>query len=124
MTKRQILQLVNDTERPQIRAGDTHRFIDIWIVVADDRLFCRQYYFSEKSWCAAFLNDRKGSLKCGDVAIDVEGVIPDDLDQIQEKINQAYIEKYVERFTTFPGVGRKMTGPLYEERTMELVIKS
>ena len=38
MTKEEILKLVHEIETPQIRAGETHRFKNIWIVVTEGRM--------------------------------------------------------------------------------------
>ena len=121
MTKRDILELVDETEMPQIRAGETHRFNDIWIVMVEGRLFCRQYDFAERSWYQAFRRDPRGAIKCGDKVIRVRGVVPDDLDDLNPRINEAYLEKYAKRFTTYPRYAREMTGPRFMQRTLELV---
>lgn len=117
----EIIELVNNTELPQIRAGDTHRFIDIWIVIVGGRFFLRQYYFNEQSWYAAFLQDPHGAIKCGETIIPVVGQVPPDLEQINPAINEAYLEKYAGRFPDYAHVAQKMTGPPYMARTMELV---
>ena len=119
MKKEEVLWLANETEMPQIRAGETHRFNDIWIVVAEGRLFCRQYAFGERSWYHAFQENPDGTIKCGDAVIEVKGVIPDDLDEINPKVNEAYLEKYTK--SRYPEIARQMTGPRYMERTMELI---
>lgn len=120
MTKEELLSLVNETEMPQIRVGETHRFNDIWVVVADGRLFCRQYSFSERSWYHAFHENPSGAIKCGDTVVKVKGVIPDDLDEINPKINEAYLEKHANKFTRYSDIARQMTEARYMERTMEL----
>ena len=121
MTKQQVLDLVNVTETPQIRAGTTHPFNDIWIVVVDGRLFCRQYDLAERSWYTAFLEDPRGAIKCGDTEISVSGLVPDDLEAMNPLINAAYIAKYAGRFMRLPHYAHEMTGERFMERTMELV---
>ena len=121
MKMQDVLDLVDRTEMPRIRAGETHRFNDIWIVVVEDRLFCRQYSFAEKSWYHAFQKDPRGAIKCGETVTPVRGVVPDDLDEINPRINQAYLEKYAQRFPTYPHYAREMTGPRFMASTLELV---
>jgi len=121
MTSQEIAKLVDDTVTPQIRAGKHHAFNDIWMVVVNDRIFCRQYSFSEKSWYTAFLDDPNGAIKCDDTIIPIEGRIPSDLDALQSQINAAYVEKYDKRFNHYPDIAHKMTGKLYMDRTMELI---
>ncbi|PWJ44440.1 DUF2255 family protein [Sediminitomix flava] len=121
MTKNEILNLVHETKTPQIKAGEIHRFNDIWLVVAYNRIFCRQYAFAERSWYTSFQNDPKGHIKCGQIEIRVKGIIPDDLEALGEEINRAYIEKYDTRLNHYPEIAHKMTGKRFMERTMELV---
>jgi len=121
MNNEEILDLVNLTTTPQIRAGETHRFNNIWLVVAEGRIFCRQYSFSERSWYSAFLEDPKGAIKCGEQIIPIEGVIPNDLDEINQKVNEAYIEKYDKRLNHYPDIAHKMTGERFMAKTMELI---
>ncbi len=121
MNKAAVAELVANTETPQIRAGDTHRFIDIWIVTVGKRLFCRQYDFRANSWYDAFLAEPSGAIRCGDTVIPIMARVPKDLDAIQEDINQAYRDKYVARFTDNADYGREMTGEKFWVGTMELV---
>ncbi len=79
----------------QIRAGDKHRFVDISIVSVGDRLFVRQYKFSQRSWYHAFLKDSAGEIKFGEFdPIKIEGRIPQDLDEITRSVTKAYWKKY------------------------------
>lgn len=114
MNKAQILKLVSDHQYHKLRAGETHRFIDISIIVAEERLFVRQYSFSKRSWYHAFQEDPNGAIKCGDVVIKIKGVIPADLNTINPKVNEAYLEKYGNRASM-------MLGPQYMASTLELI---
>ena len=114
MNKEELLKLVDEREYHQLRAGETHRFIDISIVVAEGRMFCRQYSFSKRSWYHAFQKDSNGAIKCGDVVIKTKGVIPADLEAINPKVNEAYLKKYGD-------LASMMLGPQYMASTMELI---
>ena len=114
ITKEEILKLVNSREYHKLRAGETHRFIDISIVVAEGRLFVRQYSFSKRSWYHAFQEDLNGAIKCGDVVIKIKGVIPADLETINPKVNDTYLKKYGE-------LASMMLGPQYMDSTLELI---
>lgn len=121
MKNEDVLQLVEATETPQIRVGETHRFKDIWIVVVDGRLFCRQYMLGDNNgWREAFKEEPNGAIKCGDTVINVTGATPDDLDEINSKINAAYLKKYGEDFPDYPDIAKQMTGPEYMKTTTEL----
>ncbi|MEM7297046.1 MAG: hypothetical protein AAF391_02140, partial [Bacteroidota bacterium] len=69
MTLQEILELVDSHQYHQIRAGEEHRFIDISIVVAERRMFCRQYSFSNRSWYHTFQDAPNGAIKCGQTVI-------------------------------------------------------
>jgi len=114
MTKEEILKLVDDLTYHKLRAGETHRFIDISIVVAEERLFVRQYFFSKRSWYHAFQEDPNGAIKCGNVMIKVHGMIPDDLEAINPMVNNAYLKKYGDSASM-------MLEPRYMASTMELI---
>lgn len=105
----------------QIRAGKSHRFIDITIVETEGRYFVRQYKFGEKSWYDAFLRDSDGEMKIGDTVIPIDGVVPVDLDEINPKVNWAYhkllpVIYFLMRLT----YNRKK----HEASTLELIPKS
>lgn len=90
MTILALEKLVQSKKVHQIRAGKTHRFIDITIVATEGRFFVRQYKFGTKSWYDAFLINPAGQMKIGDTIIDIEGAKPVDLDEINPKVNKAY----------------------------------
>lgn len=119
----QLIQAVDGQKVHQIKCGD-HRFIDITIVQTEGRFFIRQYKFSKRSWYEAFTRNvaiegkSNGVMKVGALEVPINGKIPDDLDAINPKVNQAY---------------RKLLGLIYplmrlmfdrkkhEETTLELV---
>lgn len=119
----QLIQAVDGQKVHQIKCGD-HRFIDITIVQTEGRFFIRQYKFSKRSWYEAFTRNvaiegkSNGVMKVGALEVPINGKIPDDLDAINPKVNQAY---------------RKLLGFIYplmrltfdrkkhEETTLELV---
>jgi hypothetical protein len=119
LTTQEVLNLVNATETPRIRAGATHRLIDTWVVVVQGRLFCRQWSFKERSWYHAFIESPAGAITCGGTQIEVRGLVPDDLDAINPAVNKAYLAKYEQ--CDPPGTALEMTGPRHMARTMELV---
>ena len=88
-----ISKLIRSKRLHQIRAGNKHRFIDITIVEAGGRFFVRQYKFGKKSWYHAFLKDSHGEIKIGDTIVPVDGKVPNDLDEINPKVNWAYHKK-------------------------------
>lgn len=89
MTHQEIAREVNKRKVHQIRCGD-HRFIDITIVETNGRFFVRQYKFGKRSWYNAFLENPEGAMKLGETIVPIEGVVPQDLDRINPKVNKAY----------------------------------
>ena len=90
----ELVKMVRSRRVHQIRAGETHRFIDISIVETEGRFFVRQYQFGSRSWYHAFLSDPAGAMKLGDIVVPVDGVVPDDLDTINPKVTRAFWRKY------------------------------
>ena len=91
----QLIQAVDGQKVHQIKCGD-HRFIDITIVQTEGRFFIRQYKFSKRSWYEAFTRNvaiegkSNGVMKVGALEVPINGKVPDDLDAINPKVNQAY----------------------------------
>ncbi|WCE28473.1 hypothetical protein [Vibrio sp. SCSIO 43137] len=91
----QLIQAVDASKVHQIRCGD-HRFIDITIVQTEGRFFVRQYKFGKRSWYDAFINNPSGNeqpngaIRVGDLEVLVNGKVPDDLQAVIPKVNQAY----------------------------------
>ena len=89
MTIQELEKMVQSKKVHQIRCGN-HRFIDITIVTTEGRFFVRQYKFGTKSWYHAFLANSDGQMKIGDTIIDIDGVKPEDLDEVNPKVNKAF----------------------------------
>jgi hypothetical protein len=117
----EVVDLVNNAEMPELRAGETHSFSPVWMVVVDGRIFCRQYKLNMKSWYNAFLDDPSGYIHVNGKEFKVRGVVPVDLASLQERINQAYVEKYKERFDMYSAIADKMIEPEHMKNTLELI---
>lgn len=117
---REILEQVNTLYHIGIRAGEERStFLDIWMVVVNERIFARSWGLAEKSWFNTFLQSPEGSIQCGEHVIPVHGRIPADLPQMEELINQAYLTKYDSGRASFYAQG--IIKPAHAERTMELL---
>ena len=90
MTIDELTKSVKSRRVHQIRSGTEHRFIDITAVAVDGRFFVRQYQFGTRSWRDAFLANPAGELKSGDIVVQIDGVVPEDLNEINPKINRAF----------------------------------
>lgn len=119
MTTQEIAKHINSSNVDQIRCGD-HRFVDITIVEAEGRFFVRQYKFGKRSWYHAFLENPDGAMKLGDTVISIDGAVPSDLEEINPKVTQAYIDKLGMIYRTMRlGFSTKK----HEASTLELIPK-
>lgn len=95
MKKEIAIAYINSNNLIGIKAGfDRPNFLNIWMVVVDNRIFARSWGFAEKSWYNSFLQNPSGQIKCGDNIFPIKAFVPVDNDLIAEKINQAYLAKY------------------------------
>ena len=78
-----------------IRAGakSDHRFVGVWPIVVDGRLFARSWTQSRGGWYKTFLDDRLGVIQVGDRQLRVRA-IPVKSERLRDKIDAAYREKY------------------------------
>ncbi|WNJ18173.1 DUF2255 family protein [Pontibacter sp. G13] len=84
-----------------------NRFLDIWIVEVEDRIFVRSGGHDPAGWFATFMQDEYGYLLCDQEVIPITGYLPVDLKDMLPRIDQAYWDKY--------GYGRRI--PLVEQIT-------
>jgi hypothetical protein len=110
---------IRDDKLLCIRAGTgAHRFIKIWAVVVDDRVFVRSWDRKRGGWYRTFVDDPHGAIQLGDREIRVRAA-PVTSERIKGAIDRAYAEKY-----TTPGAIKYVKGFARAPRrdaTMELV---
>ncbi len=89
-----ILTLIRDDEMLAIRAGtDQHRFIGIWAVVVEGRVFVRSWSLKPRSWHRTFLEEPRGAIKVGGREISVRAVRIRS-DPLKDAVSRAYLAKY------------------------------
>ena len=78
-----------------VRAGakSDHRFIGIWPVVVDGRVFARSWKQAADGWYRTFLADPLGTLQVGDREVRVRAVRVRS-ERIRDAVERAYKEKY------------------------------
>ena len=76
-----------------VRAGDEHRFIGIWAVVADGRVFVRSWGLTRRGWHQALVDDARGAIQVGDRELLCRAV-PARGERTKEAVDRAYREKY------------------------------
>jgi len=112
------LDFINSHNLVGIKAGEQRKtFLLIWMVVVDNRVFARSWGLSEKSWFTSFLSDPGGQIQCGERILAMEARTPEPDDQLNERISQAYLDKYDLGENSFYAQG--ITQPEHVARTME-----
>ena len=89
-----ILAALRDDKMLRIRAGTgPHRFIGIWAVVVEGRVFVRSWSLKPRSWYRTFLEEPRGVVLVGgrEIAIRAVGTRSE---RLKDAIDDAYLEKY------------------------------
>ncbi len=77
-----------------IRAGtQPHRFIGIWAVVVEGRVFVRSWSLKPRSWYRTFLEEPRGTISVDGREIDVRAVRTRS-ERLKAAVDRAYLEKY------------------------------
>jgi len=106
---RAIVSAADASKIMGIRAGKSsdHKFIGVWPIVVNGRLFARSWTLTKGGWYKTFLEDPLGTLQVGEREIRVRArrVTSERLrDQIEEayagKYNTRASQKYVRGFRT------------------------
>ncbi len=102
----------------RIRAGDEHRFINIWVVTMNRRVFVRPWNDKRTGWYREFLASKRGAVEVNGKTVEVRGA-PRKGDRLLDAIDAAYAAKY----TTKPNQ-KYVTGfstPKRRATTLELL---
>lgn len=122
MSLHKALAWINSHTLTGIKAGtDRDRFLDIWMVVVDGRIFARSWGLSERSWYTAFLQHGAGEIRCGEDTFAITARIPGDLQGLTLRIDQAYLDKYNHGDNAFYAQG--IVRPEHAACTMEFIPK-
>ena len=89
-----VVAAIHDSSRLNIRAGTApHRFISIWAVVVDGRVFVRSWSLEPRSWWRTFLEDPVGAIQIADRTVLVRAVFTRS-ERIKDAVDRAYLKKY------------------------------
>jgi hypothetical protein len=86
---RAVVHAIDAAKIMGIRSGTDHKFIGVWPVVVDGRVFARSW----GGWYDAFLEDANGSIQVGDREIRVRGREARG-EGIRDKVEVAYAAKF------------------------------
>jgi len=117
---RPIVAAIDESKILRIRAGTRpdHRFIGIWAVVVDGRVFARSWTQKPGGWYRTLLEDPLGTIQVGERQVRIRAV-PTRGERIRDAVERAYAKKY-----PTPGSVRYVRGfrtPRRRETTMEFV---
>lgn len=89
-----IIAAVDQSKILGIRAGTgDHRFIGIWAVVVEGRVFVRPWNDKPDGWYRAFLDDPRGALTIGEREVRVRAR-PVRSERLMDAVDRAYATKY------------------------------
>jgi hypothetical protein len=78
-----------------IRAGakSDHKFVGVWPIVVDGRLFARSWTQSRRGWYQTFLDDPLGVIQVGDREVRIRAIGVKS-ERLRDRIEDGYAEKY------------------------------
>lgn len=90
-----VVAAIDECKYLGVRAGarSDHRFIAIWPVVVDGRVFGRSWTLKPGGWYRAFLEDPLGTIQIGERERRIRA-IPVRSERIRDAMERAYAEKY------------------------------
>jgi hypothetical protein len=89
-----ILTAIDVSKGLRLRAGIApHRFIGIWAVIVEGRVFVRSWSLKPRSWYRTFLEDARGAIQVAGHEIAVRAV-PTRSERLNDAIDAAYLQKY------------------------------
>ena len=92
---RSVVVAIEKSKILGVRAGvrSPHRFIGIWAVVVDRRVFARSWMLKAGGWYRTFLEDPLGTIQVGEREIRIR-VIRTRSERIRDAVERAYATKY------------------------------
>ena len=76
-----------------VRAGTEHRYIGVWVVVTEGRVFVRSWNDKPTGWYRAFQAEPAGSIQLADQEIAVRAKRTRS-ERLRDAVTRAYAEKY------------------------------
>ena len=90
----EIVESIRKGKILRIRAGtQPHRFIGIWAVVVENRVFVRSWSLKPRSWYRTFLEEPTGTIQVDGREIAVRAVRTRS-ERLKDEIDRVYLEKY------------------------------
>lgn len=90
----EVIDAIRDGKIIGIRAGTApHRFIGIWAVVVEGRVFVRSWSLKPRSWYRTFLEEPQGVIQVLEEEIPVRAIHTRS-ERLKRAVSRAYLEKY------------------------------
>ena len=89
----EIIMAIDKSKILGLRAGTEHRFIGVWVVVVEQRVFVRSWGLKPRSWYRAFLDEPLGAIQIGDRELKVRAVRTRS-ERLKDAVSKAYATKY------------------------------
>jgi len=87
-------ELLQAAQSIRVRSGSgRHRFIGIWMVVVEGRLFVRSWSLKQRSWYRTFLSDPRGAIAVAKKRFAVRAIRTRS-ERIKKAVDKAYLSKY------------------------------
>jgi hypothetical protein len=92
---RAVVEAIDASNYLRLRAGagSDHRFIAVWPIVVDGRVFVRSWTLKPDGWYRMFLNDPIGVIQVGERQVAVRAR-PAQGKKISDAIERGYADKY------------------------------
>jgi hypothetical protein len=89
-----LLAAIDEGKTLRIRAGsEPHRFIGIWAVVVEGRVFVRSWSLKPRSWYRTFLTESVGAIQIARREVAVRAVQTRS-ERLKAAVDGAYLAKY------------------------------
>jgi hypothetical protein len=92
---RSIVAAIDSSKIIGVRAGarSVHRFIGIWAVVVEGRVYARSWTLKPGGWYRTFLDDPLGTIQVGERQVRIRAVRARG-ERIRDAVERAYASKY------------------------------
>ena len=88
-----LVEEISNAKILGVRSGTEHRYIGVWVVVVDGRVFVRSWNDKPTGWFRAFKKEPSGTIQVGKREIRVRASVPRSA-RIRDAVTAAYGEKY------------------------------
>jgi hypothetical protein len=88
-----VVEALRNAKILGVRSGTEHRYIGVWVVVVDDRVFVRSWNDKPTGWFRALKKEPAGMIQFGDREVRVRGKAVRS-QKMRDAVTKAFAEKY------------------------------